>query len=205
MQGTATAAPHMGPTHLCLARAPQLRQWTNAIWAAARLIGKDLYDHVSSIALKLYTAAGSYAESHGVILADTKFEFGLVPSSASSSSTTSDSTTPRFTLDDGTPAEVILADEVLTPDSSRFWPAEKYESGRAQPSFDKQYLRDWLTGSGFRKGLEKGLEGSGGWTIAEEVVRGTRERYEEAWKRLSGEIGVEVVDGGDGGERREEV
>lgn len=140
---------------------------------------------MSSTALKLYTAAAAYAESQGVILADTKFEFGLVPSS------TSDSAAPRFTLEDGTPAEVILADEVLTPDSSRFWPAEKYESGRAQPSFDKQYLRNWLTASGFKKGLEKGLEGSGGWTITEEVVRGTQERYEEAWKRLSGEISGE--------------
>ena len=158
---------------------------------------------MSSIALKLYTAAAAYAESRGVILADTKFEFGLVPSSSSSS--TPDSATPRFTLEDGTPAEVILADEVLTPDSSRFWPAEKYESGQPQPSFDKQYLRDWLTASGFKKGLEKGLEGSGGWTIAEEVVRGTQERYEEAWKRLSGEIcGDGVVDGGDGGNGGEE-
>lgn len=160
---------------------------TNAIWAAARLIGKDLYDHVSRMALKLYTTAAAYAESRGVILADTKFEFGLIASSSSSSVslTTSDSATPRFTLEDGTLADVILADEVLTPDSSRFWPQEKYESGRSQPSFDKQYLRDWLTGSGFKKGLEAGLEGSGGWTMADEVVRGTQERYEEAWKRLS--------------------
>jgi phosphoribosylaminoimidazole-succinocarboxamide synthase len=148
-----------------------------------------LYEHVSSVALKLYTTAAAYAESRGVILADTKFEFGLIPSSSSSSLTTSDSATPRFTLEDGTQAEVILADEVLTPDSSRFWPQETYERGRPQPSFDKQYVRDWLTASGFKKGLEAGLEGSGGWTITDEVARGTQERYEEGWKRLSGEIG----------------
>jgi phosphoribosylaminoimidazole-succinocarboxamide synthase len=139
------------------------------------------------VALKLYTTAAAYAESRGVILADTKFEFGLIASSSSPSLTISDSATPKFMLEDGTPAEVILADEVLTPDSSRFWPQEKYERGRSQPSFDKQYLRDWLTASGFKKGLEAGLEGSGGWTIADSVVRGTQERYEEAWKRLSGE------------------
>lgn len=188
MQGTATPAPHKGrASHLCLARTSlgiDGDDQTNAVWAAAQLIGKELYDHVSSVAVKLYTTAAAYAESRGVILADTKFEFGLIPSS--SSSTTSVSSTPKFTLEDGTPAEVILADEVLTPDSSRFWPQEKYESGQPQPSFDKQYLRNWLTASGFKKGLEAGLEGSGGWTIADEVVRGTQERYEEAWKRLSG-------------------
>ena len=162
----------------------------NGIWAAAQLIGKELYEHVSSVALKLYTTAATYAESRGVILADTKFEFGLIASNSNSNSssllTSLDSGTPKFTLKDGTPAEVILADEVLTPDSSRFWPQEKYSCGGSQPSFDKQYLRDWLTLSGFKKGLEAGLEGSGGWTIADEVVRGTQERYEEAWNRLSG-------------------
>ena len=169
---------------------------TNAIWAAAGLIGKELCEHVSSVALELYSTAAAYAESQGVILADTKFEFGLVPCSSSLSSTTSDRTIPRFTLEDGRSAEVILADEVLTPDSSRFWPQEKYECGGPQPSFDKQYVRDWLTANGFKKGLEAGLEGSGGWTIAEEVVLGTQERYEEAWKRLSGEVSGEVSGAG---------
>jgi len=173
-----------------------LEDQTNTIWAAARLIGKELYEHVSSVALKLYSTAAAYAESRGVILADTKFEFGLVASSSSS-----DSGTPKFTLEDGTPAEVILVDEVLTPDSSRFWPQEKYEAGRSQPSFDKQYLRNWLTASGFKKGLEAGLEGSGGWTIADSVVQGTQERYEEAWKRLSGE--KSESESGDGEKRGE--
>jgi phosphoribosylaminoimidazole-succinocarboxamide synthase len=76
---------------------------------------------------------------------------------------------------------------LLTPDSSRYWLAAGYEAGRAQPSFDKQYLRDWLVGAGFRKGLEAGPEGSGGkgWAIEESVVEGTRKRYEEVVAMLT--------------------
>jgi len=80
---------------------------------------------------------------------------------------------------------VILIDEVLTPDSSRYWPADQYEAGRSQPSFDKQFLRDWLTSSGFKKGLEDGLDGKG-WEMSPDVVEGTRKRYEEAWQLLAG-------------------
>ena len=101
----------------------------------------------------MYTAAADHAATRGLIIADTKFEFGLV--------------------DNG---ELILIDEALTPDSSRYWPLEGYAPGRSQPSFDKQYLRDWLTSQGFRKGLEGGPEGQG-WTMSDEVVQGTRERY----------------------------
>jgi phosphoribosylaminoimidazole-succinocarboxamide synthase len=119
---------------------------------AAALIGQELYDKISSAAVQLYTAAAEYAATRGLIVADTKFEFGLI---------------------DG---ELILIDEALTPDSSRYWPLEGYAPGRSQPSFDKQYLRDWLTSQGFRKGLEDGPDGVG-WTMSEEVVRGTRERY----------------------------
>lgn len=119
---------------------------------AAALIGQELYDRVSHIALKLYTAAAEHAATRGLIIADTKFEFGLVG------------------------GELTLIDEALTPDSSRYWPLEGYTPGRSQPSFDKQYLRDWLTSQGFRKGLEDGLDGQG-WTMSEEVVRGTQERY----------------------------
>jgi phosphoribosylaminoimidazole-succinocarboxamide synthase len=175
VQRTATSAVQIRRTF------DPVEHQTNAIWAAAGLIGKELYEHVSSVALKLYTTAAADAESRGLIVADTKFEFGLVPSSSPPSSTTG----ARFTLEDGRPAEVILVDEVLTPDSSRFWPKERYESGGPQASFDKQYLRDWLTASGFKKGLEKGLEGDGGWTITEDVVQGTEARYKEAWTRLS--------------------
>ncbi|EKM78501.1 hypothetical protein AGABI1DRAFT_60716, partial [Agaricus bisporus var. burnettii JB137-S8] len=134
---------------------------------AAQLIGQDLYTKISSTAIQLYKTAAQYAESRGVILADTKFEFGLVPSSSSSSDNQKD---------------LILIDEVLTPDSSRYWPLKGYEPGKSQPSFDKQYLRDWLVGSGFKKGLESGPEGGEGkgWTIDEDVVQGTRARYQEA-------------------------
>lgn len=119
---------------------------------AAAVIGQELYDQVSHIALKLYTAAAEHAATRGLIIADTKFEFGLVG------------------------GELTLIDEALTPDSSRYWPLEGYTPGHSQPSFDKQYLRDWLTSQGFRKGLEDGLDGQG-WTMSEEVVRGTQERY----------------------------
>ncbi|KAH9990910.1 phosphoribosylaminoimidazole-succinocarboxamide synthase [Russula vinacea] len=128
---------------------------------AAALIGSELYDRVSHVALKLYTAAAEHAATRGLIIADTKFEFGLV--------------------DQGN--ELILIDEALTPDSSRYWPLEGYAPGRGQPSFDKQYLRDWLTSQGFRKGLEGGPDGQG-WTMSEDVVHGTRERYLSARNTL---------------------
>lgn len=136
---------------------------------ASQLLGQDLYNRISTTALQLYKTAAQYAESRGVILADTKFEFGLLP--ASSSSSTSDQQ-----------RELILIDEVLTPDSSRYWPLEGYAPGKPQPSFDKQYVRDWLVGCGFRKGLESGPEGKEGegWTVEESVVEGTRARYQEA-------------------------
>lgn len=81
---------------------------------------------------------------------------------------------------------ILLIDELLTPDSSRYWPKEGYSPGGAQPSFDKQYLRDWLKSAGFRKGLESGPPGKEGegWIIQENVVRGTKERYEEAVQKL---------------------
>jgi len=129
---------------------------------AAKLIGQELYDKISSTSLRLYEEAADYAKTRGVILADTKFEFGLVPN--------------------GLKKDLILIDELLTPDSSRYWPLEGYAPGKAQPSFDKQYVRDWLVNSGFQKGLENGPVGKEGqgWFIDEEVVKGTRERYAEA-------------------------
>ncbi|KAM6496679.1 phosphoribosylaminoimidazole-succinocarboxamide synthase [Amanita muscaria] len=131
---------------------------------AAQLIGQALYAQISSLSLQLYTAASSHASIHNLILADTKFEFGLTQDN-----------------------QLILIDEVLTPDSSRYWPLESYEPGKPQPSFDKQYLRDWLVGQGFRKGLESGPEGKEGegWVIDEDVVNGTKERYAEAVKLLT--------------------
>ncbi|OBZ74068.1 Phosphoribosylaminoimidazole-succinocarboxamide synthase [Grifola frondosa] len=135
---------------------------------AAALIGQDLYDKLSKAAVRLYSEAASYAASRGLILADTKFEFGLVPSAA------------------GEGEELILVDELLTPDSSRYWPAASYKPGGPQQSFDKQYLRDWLVSTGFRKGLEGGKDGEG-WTMEPDVVEGTRQRYLEALTMLTGE------------------
>ncbi|KAM5530830.1 hypothetical protein V8D89_012467 [Ganoderma adspersum] len=139
---------------------------------AASIIGADLCAKVEKAALQLYKEAADFALTRGLILADTKFEFGLVPSA------------------DGTGAEeLILVDEALTPDSSRYWPADTYKPGGGQPSFDKQYLRDWLTRTGFRKGLESGPEGKEGegWVMAEDVVEGTRKRYLEALELLTGQ------------------
>ncbi|KAF8647211.1 hypothetical protein AX16_006849 [Volvariella volvacea WC 439] len=137
---------------------------------AAKIVGQELYDQISKAALELYKTAADYAYTRGVILADTKFEFGLVPSP-----------------DDPSKQTLILIDELLTPDSSRYWPLASYEPGKSQPSFDKQYLRDWLVATGFRKGLESGPEGKEGegWVIEESVVQGTRERYAEAVRLLT--------------------
>jgi len=137
---------------------------------ARRLIGSDLYDHVSSIAIKLYAAAASHCLERGIILADTKFEFGLTIAETGSL---------------GDEKQLILVDEVLTPDSSRYWPLNGYRAGQAQPSFDKQYLRDWLVAKGFKKGLENGINGDG-WTIDDSVVEGTRQRYEEVLNMIIG-------------------
>ncbi|KAK0449115.1 hypothetical protein EV421DRAFT_1889019 [Armillaria borealis] len=133
---------------------------------ASSLIGESLYNQISQAAIKLYTEAAAYAHSKGIILADTKFEFGLVPGPSGDT--------------------LILIDELLTPDSSRYWPLEGYKAGGPQPSFDKQYLRDWLVGAGFRKGLEEGEVKGEGWTVEESVVEGTRKRYTEVVDLLIG-------------------
>ncbi|KAH8703924.1 hypothetical protein BGW36DRAFT_370231 [Talaromyces proteolyticus] len=122
---------------------------------AAQIIGEPYATRISDLALTLYKTAHEYAYERGLIIADTKFEFGL----------------------DTETDEVILVDEVLTPDSSRFWPRDGYEVGRGQESFDKQYLRDWLT--------REGLKGKEGVKMSDEVVRKTAEKYTEAWERLS--------------------
>ncbi|RHZ57628.1 phosphoribosylaminoimidazolesuccinocarboxamide synthase [Aspergillus thermomutatus] len=122
---------------------------------AAAILGEHA-STVSSLALQLYKAAHAYALSRGVIIADTKFEFGV----------------------DEETNEVVLADEVLTPDSSRFWPKDDYEVGRGQQSFDKQFLRDWL--------VKEGLKGKEGVRMTEEVVQKTAEKYKEAWERITG-------------------
>jgi phosphoribosylaminoimidazole-succinocarboxamide synthase len=116
-----------------------------------------LMQRVRDASIELYSFAAEHARANGVILADTKFEFGL---------------------DDR--GVLVLGDEVLTPDSSRYWPADGYEVGRGQPSFDKQYVRDWAASSGWNK-LPPAP------AIPEEVVAGTRARYIEAYELISGE------------------
>ena len=118
--------------------------------------GRDLARRVRDAALALYRFGAARATSAGILLADTKFEFGVVP--------------------DGT---LLLVDEVLTPDSSRFWDAAAYEPGRAQASFDKQFVSDWLDASGWDK-TPPGPE------LPADVVAGTRARYVEAFERLTG-------------------
>jgi phosphoribosylaminoimidazole-succinocarboxamide synthase len=128
---------------------------------ASELVGdRDLMRRVEEVSLELYAFGAEHALERGVILADTKFEFGI---------DRNDAATP-----------LVLGDEVLTPDSSRYWPAEGYEAGRGQPSFDKQYVRDWASESGWDK-LPPAP------AIPDEVVAGTRRRYIEAYERITGE------------------
>ena len=134
------------------------------IFLAAEIIGKDLYDKISSAALKLYEEAADYAQTRGLILVDTKFEFGLVSNGSEKEQ------------------QLILIDELLTLDSSRYWPLKEYAPGEARPSFDKQYVRDYLVKAGFQRGLESGPVGKEGqgWFVDEEIVKGTQKRYAEA-------------------------
>ena len=126
--------------------------------AAAELVGDAaLMRRVEDTSIELYSFAAEHARERGVILADTKFEFGLDDSD-----------------------ELVLGDEVLTPDSSRYWPADGYEPGRGQPSFDKQYVRDWASASGWDRRPPAP-------EIPDDVVAGTRARYVEAYERITGE------------------
>ena len=125
---------------------------------AAEIIGdRALLEELRTLSIAVYSKAAEHARERGIILADTKFEFGRRA--------------------DGT---IVLGDEVLTPDSSRFWPADGYEVGGAQPSFDKQFVRDWASGSGWDKTPPAPA-------LPDEVVAGTRARYVEAYERITGE------------------
>jgi phosphoribosylaminoimidazole-succinocarboxamide synthase len=125
--------------------------------ATVDLVGADRAAELRDVTIALYTKAADHARSRGIILADTKFEFGL-----------------------GTDGELVLGDEVLTPDSSRFWPVEGYEPGHGQPSFDKQYVRDWASQSGWDKNPPAPA-------IPDDVVAGTRAKYVEAYELITGE------------------
>ena len=123
---------------------------------AVKLIGHEKANKLRNLSLAIYNKGAEYALSKGIIIADTKFEFGML---------------------DG---EIILIDEILTPDSSRFWPLSEYEPGRSQNSFDKQYVRDWLTASGWDKK-------SPGPKLPQEVIDRTSNTYKEIYTRLTGE------------------
>jgi phosphoribosylaminoimidazole-succinocarboxamide synthase len=126
--------------------------------AAAELVGdRALMQRVRDVSIELYSFAAEHARERGVILADTKFELGLDEQ-----------------------GELVLGDEVLTPDSSRYWPAEGFQVGRGQPSFDKQYVRDWASASGWDKKPPAPA-------IPDDVVAGTRARYVEAYELIAGE------------------
>jgi len=123
---------------------------------AADLVGdRGLAERLRDVSLAVYQAAADHARARGIILADTKFEFGLD--------------------DAGT---LTLGDEVCTPDSSRFWPADEYEAGRAQPSFDKQFVRDWASSTGWDRNPPAPA-------IPDEIVAKTREKYVEAYERIT--------------------
>ena len=124
--------------------------------AASELVGAERFREVERVALALYEFAAQYARERGIVIADTKFEFGL-----------------------GDGGELVLGDEALTPDSSRFWPADEYRAGEAQPSFDKQFVRDYCESLGWDK-TAPGPE------LPAEVVSGTRARYVDAFERITG-------------------
>jgi phosphoribosylaminoimidazole-succinocarboxamide synthase len=132
--------------------------------AAVALVGAARFDELERVSLALYRLASEHAASRGILIADTKFEFGVD--------------------EDG---RLVLADEAFTPDSSRFWPADEYEPGRPQPSFDKQFVRDYCEALGWDK-TPPGPE------LPDDVVAGTRERYVEAFERLTGLSFAEYLD-----------
>jgi phosphoribosylaminoimidazole-succinocarboxamide synthase len=121
----------------------------------AELVGQELTEEIREKTLAVYRFAEEYSRTKSIIIADTKMEFGVV---------------------DG---KVILIDELLTPDSSRFWDAGKYMVGRSQPSYDKQMVRDWLTASGWNKEPPAPM-------LPEDLIRKTSERYQEAFRILTG-------------------
>ena len=125
---------------------------------AAEIIGdRALLEELRRLSIAVYELGAAHARERGIILADTKFEFGR-----------------------DREGRLVLGDEALTPDSSRFWPADGYEPGKGQPSFDKQYVRDWASSSGWDKSEPAP-------PIPDEVIAGTRERYIEAYERITGE------------------
>ncbi|KAI3325099.1 SAICAR synthase-like protein [Xylariaceae sp. AK1471] len=161
-EGLECCAAFLSPLYTPSTKAPIGQKDQNGTYqcispAQAREIVGDKYaDIIEELAVAIYTVAAEYALSRGIIIADTKFEFAL----------------------DEASGEIVLADEVLTPDSSRFWDKEAYKVGREQSSLDKQYLRDWLKSNG--------LVGKENVEIPEEVVAQTQQKYEDVFERLTG-------------------
>jgi len=122
-----------------------------------KIIGKEDAEQLKELSIKMYEKARDYAKNKGIIIADTKFEFGK------------------------TGGEIIVVDELLTPDSSRFWPLDKYEVGKPQPSFDKQYVRDYLLSTGWDRNSQPP-------SLPEQIVKETEKKYGEAYEKLTGEI-----------------
>jgi len=120
-------------------------------------VGKEVASRIQEISIKLYQEASTFALTKGIIIADTKFEFGL---------------------DDEN--HLVLIDEILTPDSSRFWPLDNYREGASQPSFDKQFIRDWLENSGWNKTPPPP-------SLQEDIITKTSQKYLEAFKKLTGQ------------------
>ena len=121
----------------------------------AQIVGRELAEELRRRSLSIFSRGVEYARRRGIIIADTKFEFGRVGD------------------------EILLIDEVLTPDSSRFWPADQYQPGKSQPSFDKQFVRDWLVAAGWDKNSPPPV-------LPDDVVARTRQKYIEAFEKLTG-------------------
>jgi len=119
------------------------------------IIGNESAEKIKELSLKIYKEGAAYALEKGIIIADTKFEFGKIGD------------------------QIILVDEVLTPDSSRFWPADLYEPGRSQPSFDKQYVRDYLTSTGWDKNSDPP-------SLPDDIIAETQKKYQEAYEKITG-------------------
>ena len=135
---------------------------------AGRLVGAGLVARLKALTLEIYRRGCEHAESRGILIADTKFEFGLAPASPS-----------RRSAEGAKADDIVLIDEVLTPDSSRFWPRDRYAPGHGQPSFDKQFVRDYLEEIRWNKQPPVP-------SLPDEVIRRTREKYVDAFRLLSG-------------------
>jgi phosphoribosylaminoimidazole-succinocarboxamide synthase len=154
-EGLTTASRLMRPIFTPATKEESGHDINISIERMSEIVGEQLAHELRDLTLMLYTQAAAYALTHGIIIADTKFEFGLA---------------------DG---KIIWLDEALTPDSSRFWPADQYVTGKNPPSYDKQFVRDWLETTGWDKE-------SAPPELPEEVVLKTREKYIEAYRALTG-------------------